>query len=148
MMSELIFTDLEDRRGEVARHRENSARLAQAFARFETTGQGTIEFERRVDFGLTFTEEPYITYGSQIDMDELAELLGVGINDTPQLPLASGYITDWDVDERGFYLGCWCAVSVYYPSQTNVPADTKIHMQHHFTFTAIGMKDVPVDVRD
>ena len=144
----MLFTDLENQRGELARHRENHARLAQAFARFQTTGQGSIEFERRVDFEITFIEEPYATYGCEINMDELGELLGTPVADTPALPSASGFVTSWDVDERGFYTGCWCAVSVYYPSQAGVPADAKVYMRHHFTFTALGMKDVPIDVRD
>ena len=144
----MIFDDLERRRSEVERHKENSARLAQAFAKFETTGQGSIEFPKRVDFELTFVEEPYITYGCHIDLDDLSDLLDVDANDTPPLPSASGFVTEWDQDDRGFWTGCWVAVSVYYHPLTLVPVDLEVYMNHHFTFTGIAMKDVPIDVRD
>ncbi len=144
----MLFDDLERRHAERDRHQENSGRLAQAFAKFHSVGQGSIEFGRRVDFDLTFIEEPYVTYGAQIDLDELGELLATPVADPPPLPSASGFVTEWDIDERGFYTGCWCAVSVYFPTTLAVPVDAKVDMFHHFTFTAIAIKDVPVDVRD
>lgn len=144
----MLFDDLERREADRRRHDENSARLAQAFATFESTGQGSIEFKKRVPFQITFVERPYVTYGTTLDLDELGELLETPITETPPLPLVTGFVTDWDTDERGFYTGCWCAVRVFFPG-SGVPADAKVYLQHHFTFTAIAMKDVPVDdVRD
>lgn len=139
--------ELENQRSEQARHRENSARLALAFARFETTGQGTIEFEERVDFGLTFIEEPFITYGCQIDLDNLGDQLGLDEKDTPPLPQATGYVTDWDTDDRGFYTGAWMAATVYDPT-LSIPANVEILIDHHFTFQAVGLKDIPLDLTD
>ena len=153
----MSWDPLEDRRADIERNRENGARLAQAFAKFESIGQGVVEFAEVVDFGLTFIEEPYITYGSQLDMDDLGELLDIPGGATPPLPLVSGYVTEWDQDERGFYVGAWVAARVYFPSQvavegestmTPVPLDTLVVIDHHFTFTAIAIKDVPLDVRD
>lgn len=138
------------RRGEeVDRHRENSARHAQAFAQFHSTGQGALEFHQRVDFRTTFIERPFVAYGSEVDVDELAELLDhdSDTNDMPPLPLACGYVTDWDTDERGFYLGAWCAVRVHFPPEAEVPTTVPVEMYHHFTFAGIAMKDVPLDTR-
>lgn len=156
----MLFEELEQQRADLDRHRENAARLAQAFAKFESTGQGSIEFDRRCTFDLTFIEQPYITYGCEIDLEELADLLGTGVADTPPLPMASGYVTDWDTDERGFYTGCWCAVSVHYAwnsatgdtpeleqAQLELLRVAKVYMRHHFTFTGMAMKDIPIDVR-
>lgn len=138
---------LEAARAEQIRHRENSARLAQAFAKFESTGQGTVEFEERVDFGLTFIEEPYITYGCQLDLDELANLLNTEESGTPVLPQATGYVTEWDIDERGFYTGAWMAATVYDPTGA-LSTGVELVVNHHFTFSAIAIKDVPLDVTD
>lgn len=145
-----MFEDLERRRGEVERTRENSSRLAEAFAKFETTGQGTIEFEDRIDFGLTFIEEPYMAYGTQIDLDALSELLDVDPGTTPPLPLCSGMVTKWDQDDRDYYLGAWVAVIVYFPPGDTIAVPTTIQptMQHFFSFTATAMKDVSPDLRD
>lgn len=139
--------EMEQARAELARHRENSARLALAFAKFESTGQGTVEFEERVDFGLTFIEKPYITYACEIDLDELANQVGSTEDETPVLPLVSGYVTEWDIDDRGFYTGAWMAAVVFDPSGV-LPTDVQIVIDHHFTFTAIAIKDVPLDVTD
>lgn len=139
--------ELDRARAELARHRENSARLALAFARFETTGQGTLQFEERVDFGLTFIEEPFITYGCQIDMDDLADQLDLDEDETPTLPQATGYVTEWDTDDRGFYTGAWVAATVYDPTG-KIPTSVDIAIDHHFSFQAVGMKDIPLDVTD
>ena len=138
---------LESQRAEQVRHRENSARLAMAFAKFESQGQGTVEFEERVDFGLTFIQEPYITYGCQIDLDEFAELIGVAESDTPVLPQSTGYVTEWDIDDRGFYTGAWMAATVFDPTGV-LPTGVEMLVNHHFTFTAVAIKDVPLDVTD
>lgn len=143
----MLFLELERRRADLQRHQENSARLAQSFALFETTGQGAIEFPKRVNFDLTFVERPYLTYASEIDLEALGDLLELGEGPTPPLPSVSGFVTEWDVDARGFYTGCWCAAGVYFHDIT-VPVDAAVHMMHHFTFTGMAMKDIPLDVRD
>lgn len=139
--------ELERRTAEIDRHRENSARLATEYHKLESTGQGSLEYPDYLAFDITFVEEPYITYGCQIDLDELGELQLTDPTDptiTPELPQATGFVTQWDQDDRDFYTGAWVAVAVNYPSG----AIWDVHMMHHFTFTGIAMKDVPLDVRD
>lgn len=135
--------ELERRRGEVERHRENSARHAQAFARFESVGVGAAEFEDRIDFGLTFIEEPFVTYGSSIDLDDVAERLGLEPGTQPPMPLVSGMVTEWDRDDRDFYVGAWVAVQVHFLGGDNLGDD--FIMNHCFTFQAVALKDIPAD---
>jgi len=148
-MSDLFFDDLERRRAETDRHAENSGRVAEAFARFTSTAQGSIEFGDRVDFGLTFIEEPYMSYGGKIDLDDLDDILG---NDpsslTPPMPISSGYVTDWDRDDRGFYVGAWVGVRIWYPYEANVAPEVQFSMDHHYSFKAVAFKDVPIGDRD
>lgn len=137
--------DLERRRSEVERHAENTARLALAFARFTTTGIGAVEFEERVDFGLTFIEKPFLSIGYALDLDELAETLDIDEEDTPPIPIVSGLVTEWEQDERGFYTGAWVGAAVYFPPSTiPVPATASVECEVHYTFQAIAIKDVPV----
>ena len=138
---------LELHRAELARHRENAARVAMAFARFETLGQGTLEFEERIDFGLTYIEEPFVSYGCQLDMDVLASAIGLEDGETPPLPQSTGYVTDWDIDERGFYTGAWVAAAVF-DGTGLIPPDVDVVIDHHFTFQAIAIKDIPLDLTD
>jgi hypothetical protein len=166
-----LIRELRDRTDEVTRTRENSARPAFSYARYRTTGQGSVVFGRRVDFGLTYIEEPYMSYGSMVDENELAEKLDMdsgGGEDTP-MPVCSGSVIEWDVDTRGFYVGAWVAVRVYFPKEITfvddsegvnpkaayssipqgvpeVPVDLGVEVVHMFTFSAIALKDVPVRV--
>ncbi|NUS01908.1 MAG: hypothetical protein HOV97_05015 [Nonomuraea sp.] len=139
--------ELEIARAELERHRQNSARLAMAYANFETTGQGTLEFEQRVDFGLTFIERPFPQYCAEVDLDELGDQLGLEPGETPPLPVVSGFVTDWDTDDRGFYTGAWVAASVVDPT-AQIPLDTSLTINHYFTFQAVAIKDIPPDVTD
>lgn len=141
----------EQRRAEAHRHHHNSARLAFAYAKFETRGQGSLEFEDKADFELTFTEEPYVTFGFEIDLDEWAEVLGMDVDDAaiPPLPVVSGFVTHWDRDRNDLWVGAWCAVSVYFPpGDIVVPPEALPRIQHHVTFSAIAMKDVDPEVTD
>lgn len=137
--------DLEDRRADIERHRENSARQAQAFAKFESIGVGSMEYEERVDFGLTFIEEPFVAFSSALDLDDVAEVLDLNPEVQTPIPLVSGMVTEWDRDDRDFYVGAWVAVQVYFLGGEDVG---ELAMTHYFTFQAIAMKDVPLDVRD
>lgn len=135
---------------EANRHAENAARLAQVYATFNSKGQGTIEHDQAIAFDLTFVERPVVSYASYCDTDELEDLLGLDteVSEVTPLPVCSGFVTQWDQDERGFYLGCWIAARVYYPPTDLVPTDAMPDIEHHFTFTAVAMKDVPPDVTD
>lgn len=145
-----LFVDVERRRAEVERHQENAARFAEAFGKYRSTGQGSIEFESRIDFGLTFIEEPYMSYGCVIDIDELADKLGddpATTGRTPPLPICTGYVTDWDRDENDFYTGAWVGVRVWFPYESEVSPSEPVRIVHHFSFKAVAMKDVPLDLR-
>jgi hypothetical protein len=147
-VSEMFF-DLERRRADQHRDQENSGRIAEAFARFRSTGQGSIEFPERVDFGLTFIEEPYMSYGFQVDLDDLDDLMeNEAGTKTPPIPVCSGCVTAWDRDARGFYTGAWVAVAVWFPYESNVWPDLDVEIFHHYSFKAVAFKDVPVDVRE
>lgn len=143
-----LLDDLDRRREEAARHWENSARMAQAYAVFETTGQGTQQFEDRIDFGLTFIEKPVVSYASSIDVEALADLLGIEDETETPLPNTSGFVTHWDQDERDFYVGCWVAVRVNFPFYDYVDPELQPDVEHHFTFSAVGMKDIPPAIED
>ena len=141
--------DLEQQRAELDRHAENSARIAEAFARFTTTSQGSIEFGERVDFEVTFTEEPYMSYGAIINLDDLDDKLGNEPSSlTPQMPLSTGFVTDWDRDDRGFYVGAWVGVRIWYPYEAHISPELDFTMGHHFSFKAVAIKDVPYGDQD
>jgi hypothetical protein len=153
-----LLEDLDYRREVAERHRENAARHAQAFARFTSTGQGSVEYAERVDFDLTFIEEPIVAYGCFVDADELADLQN---RSDVVLPNCTGFVTEWDKDERDFYVGCWVAARVHFPledfqeeteiilGETPFPTiNTDMNqavVKHFFTFQGVAMKDVPVE---
>lgn len=147
-----MFEELERRTAEIERHRENGGRLAAVFARFETTGQGSFEFEERIEFELTFIEEPTMAFGAVCDIDDLCELLLIEPEDniTPPLPVVSGMVTNWDQDENDMYIGAWVAVNVYFPpvGEILVPVEVLPVVRHHFTFGGNAIKDIPIDERD
>lgn len=152
-----LLDDLDRRRERELRDSENSARLAQAYANFTTTGLGTLQYEDRVDFGTTFIERPFVSHAAHIDMDLTSqEMQREADDDNVPLPLITGYVTEWDQDERGFYAGCWLAVRVFYPDtdliltggELDFPLDPKVEIEHHFTFAAIAMKDIPMTKED
>lgn len=143
-----MFDDVEHRIAEKEAIKENTARLASAYASYKSTGQGSVEFGKRADFGLTFIERPYVSYCSVVDLDELGDLMGVPGGEDVPMPLVTGFVTEWDTDDRGFYVGAWCGVRVWYPPTDLVPYSVDVELQHHFTFQAIALKDIPLDVAD
>lgn len=154
-MTQMFFDALENRIGELERYRENSARFAEAFAKFRTKGLGSIEFKKRVNFKVTFIEEPYMSYGCFINTQHLEELFEEAAqaenmdyaSKTPPLPLCSGFVTEWDIDkDTNFYVGAWVAVRVWYPPDTiQLPTElgSLVKVFHHFTFKAVAFKNVP-----
>lgn len=141
-----IVDELDARRQYADQIKENSARLAQAFATFDTTGQGSKEFDKRCKFAVTFIEKPIVSYCSELDVDVLADMQNVDPGEQPILPIATGFVTNWDTDDRGYYVGCWVAVRVYFPVEDLVDITMKVELTHNFTFSAVALKDVPVDV--
>lgn len=136
--------DLELRRREDARHAENRARLAMAFAEFDSTGQGTVEFGEVADFGVTFLEKPSVSTGVEIDVDELAELLDLDDEANVPMPHVTAYVVDWDLDDKGFYVGAYVAATVSFPDPS-VSVEVPVALVHHFTFAGTAIKDIPID---
>ena len=130
---------------ERARNAENKGRRAGVYAKYDTTGQGVVEFTGRLAFGLTYIEEPFFSYGCKIDLDGVRDALSLDDDALPAaLPQCTGYVTDWDQDGRGNYTGCWVAIAVEYPAAISPAA--QIAITHFFTFEAVALKDVPFDV--
>lgn len=142
-MSDDLTRRLEQRRLELARNDENRARQAAAFAKLSTTGQGTVQFEDAIDFGCTFIEEPFIQYGSYVDLDDLRNTLNLDDNDDVAIPVVSGSVVEWDMSDD-FYTGAWVAVTVTFPSQYAIDPTLDVAVDHHFKFEAIAMKSVNV----
>ena len=59
-------------------------------------------------------------------------------------PQVTGFVTDWDQNELGFYIGAYCGVVVSWFTGTP-PPDFKFQVD--FTFLGVAMKDVDPDVR-
>ncbi len=139
-----IVDELEERQRYKDRVSENSARVAVAWATFDTVGQGSVYFDEKIDFDVTFIEQPMVAYGGTIDADELSNMQALDAGDAGILPVCCGFVTDWDTDTRGYYTGAWVAVRVYFPD--GVAIDAEVEMTHNFTFTAVALKDVPTAV--
>jgi hypothetical protein len=136
-MSE-AWRNLEGRREYIRRNAENSTRLATAHGRFQTTGWGEIEFEQCFVFGLTFIEKPSMSYGYSIADDDVEPVL-------TRFPRSAGFVSRWKMNEKGFYVGAWCAVVV--EDQSTLVATTEDDpnylLDHDYRFEGIAMKDVP-----
>lgn len=132
-----LLDDMDRRRETAARHRENSGRLAQAYADFETEGQGTLEYEERIDFNIIFTERPYVAHTCVIDTEALKELFG-----RVTLPQVTGFVTEWDTDEKDFYTGCWVGVTIDFPLAEMIDYTAEVAVTHHFTFAGVAIKDI------
>lgn len=137
------ITELQRRESERARHLENRGRLAGVFEAYDTVGSGLVEFPKRLDFGLVFTEEPFAAWGHKVDPDDLRDFLELEDGaDVPYAPQATGYVTEWDRDEKGNYVGCWLAISVTLPDAYETTAPVK--MRHYLQLWAIALKDIPI----
>lgn len=131
--------EIQRREAEQARHRENKGRLAFVSQSYSTAGQGVVEFEDRIDFGLIYIEKPWPSWGHELDPDTVAEILAT---ETPAvLPQVTGYITEWDLDDHRNYVGAWVAVGVVFPSP--IPVDATISIKHYVSFQGMALKKVP-----
>lgn len=137
-----MYDHMERRRADIARHNENRGRLAHVYARYTTRGQGTVQFDQRINFGLTYVEEPYMQYGSLIDPDAVQDVLNLGPRDDLAFPQCTGYVCEWDKDDHGHYVGAWVGVAVAFP--ITIVADAQIEVSHHFSFEATAVKSFGV----
>jgi hypothetical protein len=112
---------------------ENSARLAFAWGVSTTTGSGGLVHDQDVQFGLAYPEQPMFSYGCVIISTEI----DLNDDDAP-VPSSTGFVAGWQIDERGLYVGANVGVTVI--------AQAEDVLEHHFTFTGIGMKDLDIKV--
>jgi hypothetical protein len=150
------FRDTEIARRTARQHKENHGRLATTRALFDTFGWGTFEFEDMADFDCTYIEQPSFTTGAHIESDEWQEALQdagwfTGLNEdaaTP-FPAISGYVTAWEQDDKGFYVGAYCAAHITFAAELLIPVDLsdqflpQIH--HHFRFEGMALKGLGDD---
>jgi hypothetical protein len=119
----------------------NSARLATAVGFIDTNGWGEFQNEDVIEFGVTYIEEPAMSYGYAIDGDDLVDL---------RFPRAWGGVYAWDRDTRGFYTGAYVFLIVDTKSVediADVPTEIpSYHLNHYFTFSGIAMKTLPDDL--
>lgn len=122
---------LEQHRGRVEQVRENSARIAQSFATYTTTGVGEFEIEEPHTFGCTFSEQPIVAYGSSLNGEQLVP---------GQFPRIFGSVREWITDTRGFYIGAYVFFVIDVPDAALAP---EYVVDHDLTFTAVALKDLP-----
>lgn len=126
---------------DIQRHGENSARLAHAFGQVVTTGWGEFVFEDTIKFDAPYLHKPSVSYGCSLFMQDAAAGLVTG-----RFPRAGGFVSDWDIDTKGFYRGAWVAVTVETRSpfiQTDDPSlEYEYILAHDFTFLGVAMKDL------
>lgn len=145
----MVDRDLIQRETDLARDAANKGGPALVSCHVTTEGQGAFAFANRIDFGLTFVEQPFPMFCSELDLDDAEDaewLTGTVLDsgargDTPCLPQCSGYVTSWDKDDHGNWIGCWVAVMVTYPVPVEA-ADPLVAMTHYFTFSAVAIKDL------
>lgn len=138
-----LYQQLEQRERDRRRNRANAAANTGAFAKFVSIGQGPFEFEEMIDFAVAFSEEPFMSYGSAIDVDDLRELLDIDDDDeVPPFPLCTGFVTNWTMDANDFYVGAHVGVRVHFPY--DIPVDTTVDVEvvHYYRFEAMGLKGI------
>lgn len=142
------MTDLptERHRAALDRDAENRSREAWSAKRFDISGVGFAEFPKAASFGLAFLDQPFVTTGFVLDTDELRDALGVADNEDPPMPMVAGFVTEYDLNENGFYVGAWCAVNIQWAVEPPDP-ELGFTFQVDFTWRGIGIKDVNPEVR-
>lgn len=129
-----VIDGLEQRRHRVEQTRENSTRLAQAYASFDTQGVGEFKHPTVVTFGCYFVRRPVVSYGMSTDGDALI---------AERYPMAQGGVYGWQRNADGMYVGAWIMVVVQaglWPTAVPLPP---IDLTHDFTFTGVAMKALP-----
>lgn len=138
-MTEQYFRDQQTFESTRYRHQQNRGRLATSVSKFSSVGQGSFEFEDVADFDVPFIEEPWFSYGAQLDMDDWEAEMG---SETPPLPLTSGFVTLFERDASGLYVGAFVAVRVHFPDGDLVPQQATPRVDHVFRFEAVALKSL------
>jgi hypothetical protein len=160
-MAEALFhfveTDSANLASQVGAQLENSTRFASVQCTYESTGLGQFRVGKPIIFPVVFRTEPFFTSGS-----------GVIKNPDPKGyldPVGQSGVYQWEVDERGYFVGAWMWVKITATPKDHVPAHAqnyqqalaeldaarlgtaaknRMKVQHYMAFSAIAIKDVPV----
>jgi hypothetical protein len=127
---------LQQHREYLRRNAENSTRHGYAYAKFDSTGWGEFAFPDCFEFGLTYTEEPYVSYSYSLDGDSLVDT---------RFPRSMGGVYRWKLNNRGFFVGAWCFVCVdsRSPFIATSEREPNYALRHYFSFAGMAMKDLP-----
>lgn len=135
-----LFQQLEQRERDRRRNLSNAGTNTGAFAKFSSVGQGPFEFEEMVEFAVTYIEEPFMSYGSGIDVDDLRDLLDYDDDEVPPFPVCTGFVTNWTQDQNDYYVGAHVGVRVTFPTDIPVSTDVDVEVTHYFRFEGIALK--------
>lgn len=135
--------DQDNRRQRQNQIGENSARQANAWATFLTTGWGEVEFPDCYEFDLTFAERPFVSHSYVVLSNDLTDEDEILV--PTRYPRAYGGVYGWKQNSHGFYTGAWCfaIVDTQSPYIATVEVDPNYTIQHHYTFMGLGIKDLP-----
>lgn len=130
------WLSMEGHRSRLRQHQENTARLAQSFAEYSTSGWGETRIQTITEFNCTFIERPHVSYGYSVDGDTLVDT---------RFPRCWGGVYRWKTNPRGHYTGAWVfivAETMSYQLNTD-KEEPGYDLSHYFTFTGVAMKDLP-----
>lgn len=133
---------------------ENSARGAWAWGNVHTKGSGEVVIAEPIMFGVTFTNQPTVSYGFCLDDDDQL------VDD--RYPRCSGGVLRWVRTADDFYVGAHVLVTVAtadpilavqawlnasFETQTVAPPpqymkDPGYDLTHSFTFNGLAIKDI------
>ena len=150
------FAALEQRRAQLTRDAENSARYASSYVSYKTTGWGEFISEECQRFTTTFTKRPSVSHSFSLDGDELID---------GRFPRVTAGVHKWLQDNDDFYIGAWVFFVIetfgvqsqpayVLPTSESqrvglvslpvpLPADPNYEILHDFTFTGVAMKAIP-----
>lgn len=135
-----LYQQIEQRERDRRRNLSNAAVSTGVFAKFLSIGQGPFEFEEMIDFAVAYSEEPFMSYGCGIDVDDLRELLDMDDDEVPPFPVCSGFVTNWTRDKNDFYVGANVGVRVTFPGDISVDTSIDVEVTHYYRFEGIALK--------
>lgn len=125
----------------LAKHAENSARLAHSMGSFTTTGWGEFRPEDAILFDCSYLYRPSVFPGSSFEEDENSE----DIRPT-RYPRCGGTVTKWERTNAGLYVGAhvviWVEDRSPFMATSDPDPDVSYTIIHDFTFLGIATKDI------
>jgi hypothetical protein len=140
MIPSYHFVEIEigDQDSRKATDRENAARPATVEIQQRSNGIGQYRMDKPIVFPVVFRTEPHFTYGSAVIAGPKPTLY--------HDPRGSSGVWGWQRNGRGYYTGahCWLRVDCELIASDTVVDLSKIVVQHYLTFSAVGIKDLPI----